>query len=72
MTTPATEPAADIKHLRVKLRSAPEWNMPAGVARALIESMAQDSPALFGRHLQAALMGEMPSSPGRKRGSDAQ
>ena len=60
----------DVRVIRVKLRAAPEWAMPAEVARKLIETLARDEPVKFGRHLQAALMGDMPDQPGRKRAGE--
>ena len=56
----------DIKFLTVTLRSGKPWKMPDYVARAILESLARDEPVKFGRHLQAALMGDMPAAPGRR------
>lgn len=71
MTEPYTPETAengtkDAKVVRVKLNTGREWSAPVDVIRAMLESMSRENPTFVGRHLQGALMGELPPA-GRTR-----
>jgi hypothetical protein len=58
--------AKEPRTIRVKLGTGREWSAPVEVITAMLASMSVDNPSFVGRHLQAALMGEMPPA-GRQR-----
>lgn len=65
-TPDATETGTkDAKVVRVKLNTGREWSAPVEVVRTMLESMSRENPSFVGRHLQGALMGEIPA--GRKQ-----
>jgi hypothetical protein len=64
--TSGTEQAKEPRTIRVKLGTGREWSAPVEVITAMLASMSVDNPSFVGRHLQAALMGEMPPA-GRQR-----
>jgi hypothetical protein len=49
----------------VKLGTGREWSAPTEVITAMLASMSAENPVFVGRHLQGALMGEVPA-PGRR------
>jgi hypothetical protein len=53
--------------IRMKFGNGPEWAVPVDVIRAVLYSAWDENSAFMGRHLQAALTGEMPK--GGRRGS---
>ena len=60
----------DAKVVRVKLNTGREWSAPVEVVRTMLESMSRENPSFVGRHLQGALMGELPPAR-RARGNGA-
>jgi hypothetical protein len=55
--------------ISVKLGTGQPWNAPVEVIRTMLASMSEENPGFVGRHLQGALMGEMPAKTGRKSNS---
>ena len=60
----------DAKVVRVKLGTGREWSAPVDIVRAMLESMSRENPDFVGRHLQGALMGEMPKGRRARRNGD--
>jgi len=58
------------KKIRHKFGNGPSWDVPVDVIRALLDSAWAENPGFMGRHLQAALTGEMPKRTGRRRNGD--
>lgn len=69
--TPSPQTGADQarepRTIRVKLGTGREWSAPVEVITAMLASMSAENPALVGRHLQGALMGEIPRAAHSRR-----
>ena len=61
------------RKIRHKFGNGPSWDVPVDVIKSVLDSAWNENPAFMGRHLQAALTGEMPKGGRPKRnGSDDQ
>lgn len=58
--------------ISVKLGTGQPWNAPVEVIRAMLATMSAENPGFVGKHLQGALMGDMPTGRGRKSSSHSQ
>lgn len=58
------------KTIRMKFGNGPEWAVPVDVIKALLRSTWDENAEFMGRHLQAALTGEMPKRGRGRRNGD--
>lgn len=70
MTDMTAPPPQEVRQIKVKLGTGKEWPYPVEVIKTLLESMSAENPSLVGRHLQGALMGEIPGGRGSRRHSN--
>jgi hypothetical protein len=71
MTPETTDNGAkEPRTIKLQMGSGPEWNAPVSIIRALLTSAWAENPVFMGRHLLAAMTGELPTRAGRRRNGD--
>jgi hypothetical protein len=62
--------AKEPRTIRMKFGNGPEWSVPVDVIKAVLTSTWGENREFMGRHLQAALTGEMPKRGRARRSGD--